>query len=283
MLSYNVLNSWVEKMMKKSLPVKIKTSDITNLSTKDINKLKAGDIVLKKTGNQKHAYVVSYKEDNQGICLTYTDASVVETVSYDYNTTTKEWIYNSKDSTTLVSKSYVDSLMSGALKREIVETLPTEDIDINTIYMVLDSEASTQGNVYNEYLYINNTWELIGTTAVSSKYTHHVWCDFSVTISNVNYTIDFLFMVETENSTPFDNTSLRSFISNLPSGSGGRNALLDFVGYIKNATNIYAIARARRITSENIVVEYIDPTIPADPVGLTIAINSINVYSDCVY
>ena len=97
MLSYNVLNSWVEKMMKKNLPVKIKTSNITTLSTKDINKLKAGDIVLKKTGNQKHTYIVGYKEDKQGICLTYTDATVIETVSYDYDATTKTWIYNSTD------------------------------------------------------------------------------------------------------------------------------------------------------------------------------------------
>lgn len=106
MLSYNVLNSWVEKMMKKSLPVKIKTSDITNLSTKDINKLKAGDIVLKKTGNQKHTYIVSYKEENQGICLTYVDASVAETVSYDYNAFTKEWVYNSTDITPLEGAQY---------------------------------------------------------------------------------------------------------------------------------------------------------------------------------
>lgn len=64
-------------------------------------------------------------------------------------------------------KTYVDGLMSGALKRSIVETLPVEDIDTNTIYMVLDQSASQQGNVYNEYLYINNAWELIGTTATS--------------------------------------------------------------------------------------------------------------------
>ena len=63
-------------------------------------------------------------------------------------------------------KTYVDGLMSGALKRAIVETLPTEDIDPNTIYMVLDAEAAS-GNVYNEYLYINEAWELIGTTEVA--------------------------------------------------------------------------------------------------------------------
>lgn len=65
------------------------------------------------------------------------------------------------------SKDYVNSLMSGALKRSIVETLPVENIDTNTIYMVLDAQAEEQGNVYNEYLYIENNWELIGTTAPS--------------------------------------------------------------------------------------------------------------------
>lgn len=50
---------------------------------------------------------------------------------------------------------------------KIVEALPTTDIDTNTIYMVLDQSASQPGNVYNEYLYINNAWELIGTTEVA--------------------------------------------------------------------------------------------------------------------
>lgn len=68
---------------------------------------------------------------------------------------------------TYATKEYVNTLMSGALKRQIVETLPVEDIDTNTIYMVLDQSASQQGNVYNEYMYINNAWELIGTTATS--------------------------------------------------------------------------------------------------------------------
>lgn len=67
----------------------------------------------------------------------------------------------------LANKDYVNSLMSGALKRVIVEELPQEDIDTNTIYMVLDSQSEQEGNVYNEYMYIENAWELIGTTAVS--------------------------------------------------------------------------------------------------------------------
>jgi hypothetical protein len=54
--------------------------------------------------------------------------------------------------------------VAGALHREIVESLPTTDIDPNTIYMVLSGTSATE-NVYNEYMYVNNAWELIGTSA----------------------------------------------------------------------------------------------------------------------
>lgn len=73
--------------------------NITELTTEQLNNLKCGDVIVKITGEQRHAYIVSYKEDEEGICLTYTDASVVETVSYDY--TDGEWIYNSTDVTNI--------------------------------------------------------------------------------------------------------------------------------------------------------------------------------------
>lgn len=75
--------------------VALEVSDITALTNEQCNSLKAGNIVVKKTGNQKHSYRVSYKEDNQGMCLTYVDASVSETVSYDY--VGGNWTYNSTD------------------------------------------------------------------------------------------------------------------------------------------------------------------------------------------
>ena len=64
-----------------------------------LSALECGDIVCKLTGKQKHSYRISYKEDGVGICLTYVDASLVETVSYDY--TDGAWVYNSTDSTPL--------------------------------------------------------------------------------------------------------------------------------------------------------------------------------------
>lgn len=208
MLTYNVLNEYVERMKKNDLAIVSTTDNIKTLTTNDINKLRAGDIVLKEDSTGKHAYIVSYKKDGTGICMTYSDATYTETISYDYNAVTKEWVYNSMDSTELVSKSYVDSLMSGALKRAIVETLPTEDIDTNTIYMVLDSEASTQGNVYNEYLYINNSWELIGTTAttpVPSIYHHKIILTCTsgciTTTGYSNFAIDIIMEMFTNSAT----------------------------------------------------------------------------------
>lgn len=65
---------------------------------------------------------------------------------------------NSSSVTTMIAQA-----MSGALKRSIVSTLPTEDIDTNTIYMIAKSTSLTN-NSYNEFMYINNHWELIGDT-----------------------------------------------------------------------------------------------------------------------
>ena len=72
-------------------------SNITTLTTEQINSLKCGDIICKEDSTGKHAYIVSYKKDKTGICLTYADASVVETVSYDYSGS--DWVYNSTDIT----------------------------------------------------------------------------------------------------------------------------------------------------------------------------------------
>lgn len=75
----------------------IEVTDITKMTTEQLEALQCGGVVIKVTGNQKHRYVVSYKEDHVGICLTYADCENVETVSYDY--TNKKWVYNSTDVT----------------------------------------------------------------------------------------------------------------------------------------------------------------------------------------
>ncbi len=76
----------------------IEVTDITALTGDQLDALEVGAKVAKKTGTAKHLYVVSYKDaENGGLCLTYTDAANVETVSYDH--TESGWQYNSTDKT----------------------------------------------------------------------------------------------------------------------------------------------------------------------------------------
>ena len=53
---------------------------------------------------------------------------------------------------------------AGHLSREIVEALP-ETASENVIYMIL-RKGGTGQDVYNEYMYINGAWEIIGDTSV---------------------------------------------------------------------------------------------------------------------
>ena len=79
-------------------------TNFTNLSDELLSSLKAGDIVTKQDESGKHAYMVSYKKDGTGICLTYSDAGYLETVSYDY--TDSHWVYNSTDVVTIKETTF---------------------------------------------------------------------------------------------------------------------------------------------------------------------------------
>lgn len=84
-----------------SAAVALEVEDIKGLTSEQLDSLEAGDKVVKKTGKQKHTYTVSYKGEGvgEGLCLTYVDASVVETQSYDH--TDSGWVYNGEDKTPL--------------------------------------------------------------------------------------------------------------------------------------------------------------------------------------
>lgn len=49
---------------------------------------------------------------------------------------------------------------------EIVQSLPSSNISTSTIYLVAKGTAGTN-QVYTEYIYINNGWEIIGDTAIT--------------------------------------------------------------------------------------------------------------------
>lgn len=65
------------------------------------------------------------------------------------------------------TQAEVNQLISGIVTLNIlvVQTLPTQDISTTTIYLVPKQDTGTS-DIYDEYLYINNAWELIGTTQI---------------------------------------------------------------------------------------------------------------------
>ena len=86
------------ELTKSAKPVEV--ADITAIDGEILDALECGDKVAKITGTARHLYVVSYKDaENGGLCLTYADASTVETVSYDH--TESGWAYNSTDKTNI--------------------------------------------------------------------------------------------------------------------------------------------------------------------------------------
>jgi hypothetical protein len=73
------------------------------------------------------------------------------------------FITSAEVSSNYATKSEIADIISAKLSRVVVDALPTEDIQTNTIYMVPNG-GSNSSNVYTEYLYTNNKWEIIGST-----------------------------------------------------------------------------------------------------------------------
>ena len=60
------------------------------------------------------------------------------------------------------SKHYTDDIFSHIV--EIVDSLPETDINPHVIYFLKKESPSEENDIYYEYMYINNFWELIGST-----------------------------------------------------------------------------------------------------------------------
>ena len=71
------------------------------------------------------------------------------------------------NSSDVYTRTEINNLLANfsSLDIEVVTTLPTTNISTTTIYLKPLTTSATQ-NVYEEYIYINNKWELIGTTQV---------------------------------------------------------------------------------------------------------------------
>lgn len=146
--------------------------DLTSYATKEYVNDKIDDIVETDPTVPEWA-----KQENKPI---YTAAevgalpanTVIPTVPTNVSAFTNDagYLTSHQSLDNYATKSYVEQVVAGietgALKRSIVSVLPSpaSGIDENTIYMVANSGSGD--DVYDEYLYVNNRWEKIGSSAV---------------------------------------------------------------------------------------------------------------------
>ena len=147
----------------KPVQVALVVNNIKEMTDEEIDGLKVGDVVAKKTGDMYHCYVVSYKEEHHGICLTYVDASVAETQSYDY--TEGHWVYNSEDKTEL--GGHTDAEIK-ALAKEEVESASSgtivDSLGLDGNGDLVKGAVSAGIKLYRHYFTIANTAETVKQT-----------------------------------------------------------------------------------------------------------------------
>lgn len=158
-----LLVKFIELLSEKGV-VKDEVSNIKELSKETLDELQVGDIVQKITGNQKHAYMVTYKGEGagEGICLTYCDAGYMETVSYDRSG--NDWVYNSTDVVTIPSDDEIKVLAKEAIEATSEGTIQ-DALGLDAQGNLVKGSISAGTKLYKHLLATGggNTLELIST------------------------------------------------------------------------------------------------------------------------
>ena len=169
----SALNNKVDKTSGKELSTNdfsddYKTQVETNTSNRHSHSNKA---ILDATTS---SFLAADKTKLNGIAAG-AQVNVIETVKVNnsaltpsskaVNITVPTKVSELTNDSNFATQTYVSQQISAIdkLKKSVVKTLPTSNIDTNTIYLV-EKSSGESGNVYNEYMYINNAWELIGDT-----------------------------------------------------------------------------------------------------------------------
>lgn len=109
---------------------------------------------------------------------TYATQSSIPTVPTTVSSFTNDAGYQNASQVS----SAINTAIAGitGISFEIVQALPQTG-DPGTIYLILDSQGPT-GDIYDEWIYVNNAWEKLGTTAADlTDYT--TWNSTTETLS----------------------------------------------------------------------------------------------------
>lgn len=136
-------------------------------------------------------------------------------------------------------KTAINGLLEGisTLDIEVVAELPSSDISTSTIYLKLNASAGVN-NIYDEYIYVNSQWEIIGSTAIDlSNYYNKGEVDSKLTDK----------AAASDLTTHTGNTDIHVTASDKSTWSGKQDALV-------SGTNIKTINNESLLGSGNIAL-----------------------------
>ena len=191
----------------------VECDNVKTLSNSQIDLLRCGDYLVKKDASGEHAYKVTFKSET-GMCLTYIDASVVETQSYDK--VGEKWVYNSEDKT----------------------ELPVNHGDLTVDDLLVESDA-----VIDNDLEVHGDLTVSGAiNGVSNPSVKPIYCHPIHIVDTEGEVIKRLTcLIFNNNSTPFTLTSFKDFLDELNTATSGNGRLM-CSGAFKDGTNICIVS-----------------------------------------
>lgn len=127
------------------------------------------------------------------------------------------------DSKIQALQSSVDALVG--FTAQIVDELPSSGED-GVMYLKLTEDGGVEGDIYDEFIYVNNKFEKIGNTAVEVDLSNYATKDY-LTIQLANYVTDSELTTELNKKANAQHTHAISDITNLQTNLDNKLTISD--------------------------------------------------------
>lgn len=126
----------VEGMVEQMGEPMLVVDDVTDLTSDQAEALKAGNVVVKTTGDQKHTYIVAYKDEVAGeLSLVYADAWNVEEVYYEKGES--GWAFVVKETTHIgYQRAQLVALCEALVTAGVVTSYTIGETPTNNVYPI---------------------------------------------------------------------------------------------------------------------------------------------------
>ena len=200
-----------------ALATKLESSDLTDYA-------KTADVVSKTT----------YDSDKQA-----TDSAIEALETKVGNNaegdTAASGLYKLISDTEAALRSVITAIPK--FKIEVVESLPVDNISPSTVYLVLEKPGS-EGDLYTEYIYVNNDWENLGKQTVDlSKYSTTEQMNSAISTAIADLRIgDYYKKTEVDDllSNKADRTYLNNYVSNTTFNEYKESVTDELTKYVTN-------------------------------------------------